>query len=498
MKKKIEKYLRDKNPNGPIRDERGVFIIGDDIEGCLQATQQSTFPQKQSKSSAVHRVDQTPHSFASQHLAPYATPMNPYSSKRSFDAMAGAMYSGIRYSSKRNCSESPRPTKGDLEALHRFFQTLRGGYVDGIYQSALERRRLAERTASDGSTDALINLNLTPEERDRLPRFFRIKTSETIHIRQHETSRTDTLPYGYMQWSRPSPMGDFMSRPLFGHTSLKPSPLSRTKDVETLDKSPSNLPSASVETPGPKKSERDDHHLSPLAPTPLQRVNDVVFTPNLFYGAADWGTPSWGGDDARILQDVLSSSRASGTRSMAITPRITRPRGHHFSESESGSLSRMTTPRVFFKDQLTESCNLDTNHSHIAVCSFECFPKCCSFINLLLTVLVNHVQGTPIIGKNTTPSKRASGVVTGSGPERCRISVAPLEERGKFHRSRLSHDVVSIFLRFSILAIDILLSTAILATPKSPKYGKNEMDQSLHHIEACIKSPLDFGSPTMK
>lgn len=45
---------------------------------------------------------------------------------------------------------------------------------------------------------------------------------------------------------------------------------------------------------------------------------------------------------------------------------------------------------------------------------------------------------------------------------------------------------------------DNLLSTAILATPKSPKYNKADMDQSLHHIDACIKSPLDFGSPNMK
>jgi hypothetical protein len=46
---------------------------------------------------------------------------------------------------------------------------------------------------------------------------------------------------------------------------------------------------------------------------------------------------------------------------------------------------------------------------------------------------------------------------------------------------------------------DNLLSTAFLDTPKSAKSGSmQDMDQSLHHIDACIKSPLNFGSPNLK
>ena len=49
---------------------------------------------------------------------------------------------------------------------------------------------------------------------------------------------------------------------------------------------------------------------------------------------------------------------------------------------------------------------------------------------------------------------------------------------------------------------DQLLSTAILNTPKStqgPLFGGGiDLDQSLHHIDACIKSPLDFGSPQIE
>ena len=47
-----------------------------------------------------------------------------------------------------------------------------------------------------------------------------------------------------------------------------------------------------------------------------------------------------------------------------------------------------------------------------------------------------------------------------------------------------------------------LLSTAMLTTPKStqgPLFGSGvDLDQSLHHIDACIKSPLDFGSPQIE
>jgi hypothetical protein len=391
MKKKIEKYLRDKNPNGPIRDEKGVFLIGDDIEGCLQATQQSTFPQKHQRTSTTHRVEQTPLLYAAQPLAPYATPMNPYSSKRPYDAMNGSMYSGIRYSNKRACSESPSPSKNDLDALHHFFQTLRGGYVGGIYQSALERRRLAEKTASDGSTEALISLNLTPEERDRLPRFFRIKLLEAYQPSHDRGMGSNILPYGYMQWSRPSPMGETMHGHAFVHNSLKPSPLSRTKDVDTQGKSPSKA-TPLVATPALKGSDYDTQHLSPLAPTPLQKINDLVFTPNFFHGAAEWGTPSWGGDDAKILEDVLSSSKPLGAHSMAVTPGLSRTGGRHSSESEASAHNRLSTPRVFFKDQLTETCSFErSNRTPIKV------SLCCWHLLIFFKTIADktHLCMTP-------------------------------------------------------------------------------------------------------
>lgn len=254
MKKKIEKYLRSKHPDTTvaIRDESGRFLIGDDLNGCLRATQQSATIAKPQKPRAkqVHSLPPYP---GPGPMPPYATPMQHYaSSKRPYDLYTDQLFSGMKYAShKRMCPNSPKPSKGDLAVLHEFFKTLRGGYVNGIYQSALERRRLAEKTAKDGSTDALNNLNLTPEERSRLPSVFKRKIHSLDPYKgRHAGYHVTPVPLGVgmqgMQWAYPSPLmpaGDngypmkSQYRPHFGppmlsHPNLRPSPLSRSKDTQ--------------------------------------------------------------------------------------------------------------------------------------------------------------------------------------------------------------------------------------------------------------------------
>ena len=86
----------------------------------------------------------------------------------------------------------------------------------------------------------------------------------------------------------------------------------------------------------------------------LQRPG-IALTPNLYSGA-DWGTPSWGGEDAKMLQEVLSSRGPSTLEpsQAAITPGIMRSaiRGSDTQPSSAGE-----TPRVIFKDELTETIN---------------------------------------------------------------------------------------------------------------------------------------------
>jgi len=137
---------------------------------------------------------------------------------------------------------------------------------------------------------------------------------------------------------------------------------------------------------------------------------------------------SWGGEDAKLLQETFSKDYV-----ISSTSSIRSGTGH--------------TPRVYFKDQVSENSGKEET----------------PFLNTLAT--------TP--GR----TKRHVGLVTGSGPGRTRGNSTLADDR------------------------DNLLSTAILATPKSPKIGSiQDTDQSLHHIDAysMTKSPLNFGSPVMK
>jgi hypothetical protein len=99
-----------------------------------------------------------------------------------------------------------------------------------------------------------------------------------------------------------------------------------------------------------------------------------------------------------------------------------------------------------------------------------------------------HVHVHPVLLLDRAPSETATKALR-------------IEVRVHFLTSTFNVEGQLLFLTFSCpCVIDNLLSTAILATPKSSlgssfKSGVN-LDQSLHHIDACIKSPLDFGSPT--
>lgn len=187
-------------------------------------------------------------------------------------------------------------------------------------------------------------------------------------------------------------------------------------------------PAPLMETPGKtSRASQFASHMTPLAPTPLQRGNDGVFTPSLFYGASDFGTPSWGGDDAKMLQEVLSS-RHLGAHSTAVTPAIVRGASLRLPDPAASS-----TPRVFFKDQLTETYNFKKPcHSPFVVSFSFPFFRFWTQRNTFQLTLPCCFQETPYSATKTTPSKNETGVVTGSGPSRNRLSAASMEDRGKF------------------------------------------------------------------
>lgn len=214
--------------------------------------------------------------------------------------------------------------------------------------------------------------------------------------------------------------------------------------------------------------------------TPMSRKTGGFLSPNAHANDC-WGTPGWGGDDANFLQDYLGSHSKGTPHYSAITPGRARYPANPF------TIDRGTTPRVAFKDQLADKININTvpetrptpvsvssllvpvygqMHSHPHILRDTCLLLQQPLVSAETTDL-----GTP--GTATTPSRKGAGLVTGSGRERSR-SNAIFEER------------------------DSLLSTAIFNTPKSPVFSSgHDVDQSLHHIDACIKLPLDYGSPTV-
>ena len=198
MKRKVEKFLLSKHNNdqSAIIDENKKFLIGTDIEGCLKAVRQPAAstqvkePKKVKK--PVRDAKRRDH--------------EPYSPSRAFQG------------AKRHRLESPQPSEADLDELRIFLSKLRGGYINGIYVSALERRRLADKgnVGSMGTIESLDSLNLTPEERNSLPRFFASNISYLIPYRgpsrisaaaaaKANTSRGHADPR-YAKWAMPSPL----------------------------------------------------------------------------------------------------------------------------------------------------------------------------------------------------------------------------------------------------------------------------------------------------
>jgi len=247
MKKKIEKYLERKRANTtiPVVDETGRFLIrSEDIEGCLQALQQTGSNSKSSKNQSkayAGRSHSTASSVGHMHpgrMVPITTPMSTahnsatYNTmmKRQYEAMMGGAFPGLGYtpqSIKRvkttlDYNNTPKyiaPSPINKKALDDFLNDLKGGYVKGVYYSALERRRIVEKAVKNGSSDELTALGLNSSEFDRLQKVLSPNSKQQRHNISKWT--TPQQPYhlhhphygtGYlapppnMQWAHPSPL----------------------------------------------------------------------------------------------------------------------------------------------------------------------------------------------------------------------------------------------------------------------------------------------------
>lgn len=488
MKKKIEKYLERKRMNTsiPVTDETGRFVIrSEDVEGCLQALQQSGSNSKSLKnqSKAYRPIGTTP-SVGHMHLSrmvPLATPMSAAQNsaayntmmKRQYDAMMGGAFPGLGYTPQ---SVKRSKTSGDYsntpkhiaaspinkKALDDFLNDLKGGYVKGVYYSALERRRIIEKAVKNENNEELHALGLSASEHSRLQKALSpipkwATPQHGYHLHHPHYGSGYMAPPPNMQWAHPSPMYP-MAQLFPGYPPVHPPPMPHSvarlmSNPRSSEQSPSGSKSDVKKTPsltnsislkhspllrskdssGQKEKDNFEPDIEnfneyPVLGTPGTKRGDSCFSPFLLPTPSKTSTPgmctTWGGDDAKLLQETFSKD----------------------------------TPRVCFKDQLAENLVFPVSGQKDKHSKDET-----PFTNIL----------------TTTPGRSKShiGLVTGSGRGRSRGNSAADDGR------------------------DCLLSTAILATPRSPKIGGMlDIDQSLHHIDAysMAKSPMNFGSPIMK
>lgn len=208
MKRKVEKYIFHKNFDGcnRIKDDDGRYLIGDDIEGCLGAARQAPASKQMSRQNqqfATQGSGGKGGSGSKKNAPVNKAPTNPSIVKPigkrkipAFNAFIGGPPSTVS-SSSSSISLKPNPPKKaktmdasvngvknihpqtvpvkDRQEMLEFCRSLKGGYVEGIWRSAIERKRMAEAACSTGLslTESLNGLNLTPEERLRLPLFYK-------------------------------------------------------------------------------------------------------------------------------------------------------------------------------------------------------------------------------------------------------------------------------------------------------------------------------------
>lgn len=517
MKRKVEKFLlkKHKNDSSKIMDKNCRFAIGEDIEGCLHAVRASTSIQGglELKKSTGRKTTSTFETkpIGDKLLSFHRPPLQQKRRIEGFHGLPSPMirahhnYYPLSQNVKRSRAAPPIPTEKDVAELSNFLSNIRGGYVNGTYLSALERRRIAEqvKTTEIVSAASLNVLNLTNDERLNLPRFFQATLHQLAPYRgpssglYTQVSSINQFHSGYHNnfWALPSPMvaippydrrlatrpmgGPLISEkrdssPLITSSRVRPSPLaSRVRDELPLIETPStpfhqqgtNSPLRLSSTPLQQHFSAHDTPYSPLFSPSFGNDFDVGFTPRTMGGRSlgQLDTPmSWTEDDEKFFPPLMDT-RAPSFSQMEVTPYFATSAGMGSSlrpavsalKAKGNHANREQSTRVIFSDG-TKGPSEDKPH------------RVQSARNDLTTP--HGTFSTNIAFTNKT------ALVTGSGPQRGRLMV---------------NEVVPISLSTSPS------NHAGTTTPISRDGTSNELcnaDLSLHHIDS-IKAPLDFGSP---
>lgn len=241
MKRKIEKFLKSKlSPGEPLRDAKGKYKIGGDVEACLMFVRQPLSQAKETAKKSRKRSANIIETPSSEYREP---------NDRCLDYSSATPSSKI-FKLPRTTDE--RPSGSDMRDLHEFLSYLKGGVVNGVYISALERRRLAEHpwVGKLGSRASLEALCLSREEFNNLPPFFQatLLARESFPASALRRSSRDRNPSqsrksDQSNWTMPSPLRSSPDKcffdkipskstahdPLLSSRTIQPSPLASRK-----------------------------------------------------------------------------------------------------------------------------------------------------------------------------------------------------------------------------------------------------------------------------
>lgn len=230
MKRKVERYIYTKNIGGchKLIDSDGNLLIGDDIDGCVRAARSQvpiTATDVASASPVTIQVGSHP----------TAAPTPTTTSRKKRKTELNSLFSPAVAPKIASKAGTPVSSATDKQELLDFCRTLRGGYVKGIYRSAIERRKMAESTTVSGLaiTKALNDLNLTNEERDRLPPFFKENVLPKLDVYSAPPpASTRKAPSVKKEYSTPFQVGAATPnyKPIMSQLQLRPSPVMTKKE----------------------------------------------------------------------------------------------------------------------------------------------------------------------------------------------------------------------------------------------------------------------------
>ena len=285
MKRKVEKYIYSKNIDGvhKVIDSNGRYLIGHDVEGCLRAVRQPagshgqiTNRRKGNEISIKHPLH-PPRSNVTMNIHSHPEAKRPF--EHVYAGSGNFMISGISpandtvlenpYTKKRLIPQQPSP-KDLIELKSYLLSSVKGGYVQGIYRSALERRRMCESIMEDRSVtpEALNILNLTDKERFNMPTFFHswIPFLAPYQNPRNSQQMNATAPYSQVM----SPFSRLVNR------NLQSSPLCHSGRNNPPKSTPKNMLFQQSLKPSPVATKGKDNVSTPI-PSFGKRIMCICF-----------------------------------------------------------------------------------------------------------------------------------------------------------------------------------------------------------------------------